>query len=176
MTISLIGYRGTGKSRVAPLLAQRLGWAWIDADVELEQRVGRTIQEIFATDGEAEFRRLERGLLQELLQQPQLVLATGGGAILNADTRADLRAAGPVVWLTAAPLTIARRIGGDRRSATQRPRLTKLSPTQEILHVLAAREPLYRECATLTIATDRRRPKGIADEILETLALEDSHE
>ena len=81
MVITLIGYRGTGKSTLASPLAQRLGWDWIDADVELERRAGRSIQSIFATDGEPEFRRLERELLAELLLRDRLVIAAGGGAV-----------------------------------------------------------------------------------------------
>ena len=106
MILTLIGTRGTGKSTVAPLLAERLGWDWIDADVELERRAGRSIREIFASDGEPVFRALERQNLLELLQRDRLVLAAGGGAILNADTRRDFRAAGPVVWLQATPRAV----------------------------------------------------------------------
>ena len=92
MLVSLIGYRGTGKSSVAPRLAARLGWTWIDADTELEHRAGCSIKQVFAAEGEAGFRQRERDVLQELLQRDKLVLAAGGGAILNADTRRELRA------------------------------------------------------------------------------------
>src|SRR4051794_28059143 len=113
MLITLIGYRGTGKSTVAPRLASRLSFSWADADVELENQTGRSIREIFATDGEPEFRRLEREVLMQLLKRDRLVLAAGGGAILNEQTRQDFRDAGPVVWLQASVETIARRILRD---------------------------------------------------------------
>src|SRR5512144_1080339 len=103
MIITLIGTRGTGKSTIAPLLAARLGWEWIDADIELERRAGKSIREIFATEGEPAFRTLERQTLVDLLKRDRLVIAAGGGAILNPDTRRDVQSAGPVVWLQATP-------------------------------------------------------------------------
>src|SRR5215218_314511 len=113
MVITLIGYRGSGKSSVAPALAERLGWTWADADPLIEQRAGQTIREIFETSGEPKFRRLEREVLVELLGGTNLVIAAGGGAILSAETRHDMRQAGPVVWLRADVATLSARIGAD---------------------------------------------------------------
>jgi shikimate kinase len=169
MIITLIGYRGTGKSTVAPALAARLGWDWIDADVELERRAARTIRDIFATDGEGEFRRREREVLIDLLRRTRIVLAAGGGAVLNPQTRRDFRAAGPVVWLVAAPETLATRLAADPASASQRPQLTSRSGLDEIRALLAEREPWYRETATLTVSTENRTPEEIVDEILTRL-------
>ncbi|MBI1347701.1 shikimate kinase [bacterium] len=166
MIISLIGYRGTGKSSVAPALAERLGWDWVDADVALESRAGRSIREIFATDGEPEFRRLERETLKFLLQRDHLVIAAGGGAILNAETRRDFRHAGPVVWLTAEVATIAARLQADPTTAARRPSLTGQSFTDEIASVLKVREPLYRETATIIMPTEHRTVAEIVREIL----------
>jgi shikimate kinase len=165
MIVTLIGYRGTGKSSIAPRLAERWGSDCIDADVELERRAGRSIREIFATDGEAEFRRLERDVLVDLLQRDRLVLAAGGGAILNADTRRDFRAAGPVVWLQADVSTIAERIGADVSSAARRPNLTSAGTVAEIENVLRQREPLYRETATLIVNTTGQTVDALVDEI-----------
>jgi len=169
MVITLIGYRGTGKSSIAPRLAERLQFDWIDADVELERRAGRSIREIFATDGEAEFRRLERAVLVDLLQHDRLVLAAGGGAVLNAETRRDFRAAGPVVWLQADVATIAARIAADASSAARRPNLTSAGTVAEIENVLREREPLYREPATMVINTTGKAVEAIVDEILEAI-------
>ncbi len=169
MIITLIGYRGTGKSRIAPLLAERLQWPWADADVELERNSGRSIREIFATDGEPTFRAMERLQLIELLKSPQLVLAAGGGAILNAETRADFKAAGPVVWLQANESTIADRILGDRQNSAHRPNLTPQGGREEIRAMLAFREPLYAETATMTVRTDNRHPQSVANEIFAAL-------
>lgn len=154
MIITLIGYRGTGKTSIAEPLARLLGWVTVDADVELESRAGRSIREIFDTDGEGEFRRLERETLVDLLSREKLVIAAGGGAILNSETRADFQAAGPVVWLTASADTIEQRIYGDQTTAGRRPNLTSQGGRAEIEAMLAQREPLYRECSSLEIATD----------------------
>src|SRR6185369_11029470 len=150
MVITLIGYRGSGKSTVAAPLAERLGWSWIDADAVIEQRAGCSIREIFAAEGEPGFRRRERDVLSELLRGDKLVIAAGGGAILSAETRADMRAAGPVVWLRASVETLAARIAGDATTAERRPNLVS-GGVQEICDLLAFREPLYRECATIVI-------------------------
>ena len=152
--LALIGYRGTGKSTVGMRLARRLQWDWLDADNELERRAGRTIKQIFATDGEPTFRQLEREVLIELLSRQRLVLSTGGGCVLNADTRRDLCAAGPVGWLKASVETIASRILLDKTTKARRPNLTAAGGIDEIRTLLAQREPLYRACATITIDTE----------------------
>src|SRR4029079_3154262 len=96
--VFLIGYRGTWKSTIAPLLAERLSYDWIDADDELELRAGKSIAQIFADDGEGEFRDLETQIFAELSRRSRAVVALGGGAILREANRAAIRAAGPVVW------------------------------------------------------------------------------
>lgn len=169
MVITLIGYRGTGKSTLAAPLAARLGWGWLDADVELERRAGRSVQEIFTTDGEPEFRRLERELLSELLRRDRLVLAAGGGAIGNAATRADLKSAGPVIWLQASVDTIERRLATDPTTGQRRPNLTRSGGRIEIERLLAVREPLYRECATIMLDSDNIAVERLVEEVLRQL-------
>ncbi len=164
MVITLIGYRGSGKSVVAQELAGRLGWDWIDTDAAIEQAAGRTIREIFAAEGEAGFRRRERETLAELLNRDRLVVAAGGGAILNGDTRRDMKAAGPVVWLQASIPVLAQRIADDPATAQRRPSLAG-GGTEEITRLLAEREPLYRECASLTVFTDNLSVAEIAERI-----------
>jgi len=156
--IILIGYRGTGKTTLAVPLAERLGWAAVDADIELERRAGRSIREIFDDSGEPEFRRLERATLIELLGRQQLVIAAGGGAILNPETRRDFQQAGSVVWLRASIDTIEQRLYGDATTTQRRPNLTASGGRQEIERLLADRDPLYRECATINVATDEPLP------------------
>jgi shikimate kinase len=154
MILTLIGYRATGKSTVAKPLAERLGWSWVDADVELERRAGRTIREIFDTDGEPEFRRLERETLVDLLQQDRLVIAAGGGAVLNPETRQDFKDAGPVVWLNASVDTIEQRLYGDATTVERRPNLTSTGGRDEIERLLKQREPIYSDTASLIVQTD----------------------
>lgn len=181
LMLILIGYRGTGKTTLAEPLAARLGWTAVDADVELERRAGRTIKQIFDDGGEPEFRRIERETLVELLTKDRLVIAAGGGAILNAETRRDFKAAGPVVWLKASADTIEQRLYGDATTAQRRPNLTASGGRQEIEQLLAQREPLYRECATLEVATDEPLPgrtelpdvESLVGYVMETLQLSD---
>lgn len=171
MVITLIGYRGTGKSSLAPRLAAKLNFDWVDADAELENSTGRSIREIFATDGEAEFRRLERELVSKLLQRDRLVLAAGGGAVLNEATRNQMREAGPVVWLQASVETIAKRILRDDTSATSshRPPLTSLNGIDEIRTLLAQREPLYRKCATIQVVAEGSSLENLVQRVLAEL-------
>src|SRR5947209_3837687 len=98
--IFLIGYRGSGKTSVARVLAERLGWDWVDADQAIEKREGRSIRAIFASDGEESFRDLESMLLVELFLQKPLVVATGGGVVLRENNRRILRESERVIWLT----------------------------------------------------------------------------
>ena len=158
MILTLIGYRATGKSTLAQPLAERLGWSWVDADVELERRAGRTIRDIFVADGESEFRRLERETLVDLLTRDRLVIAAGGGALLNPDTRQDFKAAGPVVWLKASVDTIEQRLYGDVTTTERRPNLTATGGREEIERLLEQREPIYRDTADLVIQTDEPLP------------------
>ena len=166
MIVTLVGARGSGKTAVAGPLAERLGFDAVDADEEIERVAGRTIREIFAADGEPEFRRLEREVLVDLLTRDGLVLASGGGAVLDPLTRADLRTAGPVVWLNASADELARRIAGDDTTDARRPSLTGGGVLAEIAELLEHREPLYREVATLVVETEGRTPDEIAETCL----------
>jgi shikimate kinase len=166
MNLLLIGYRGTGKSTVARLMAERLGWRWIDADIELESRAGKSIAAIFREDTEKAFRDLESEVLAKLIRMDEHVLALGGGVVLRAENRKLIKQAGGVVWLTAGPQTIQTRIAEDPTTAARRPNLTASGGIEEIRALLAQREPLYRECATIQIDTDGRTLADVADEIL----------
>jgi len=165
----LIGYRGSGKSAVARLLAERLGWTWLDADAVLEQRQGRTIRQIFADDGEGKFRDIEAAILAELCCLCERhVIATGGGVILRSDNRQRLKQSGTVVWLTADPATLWQRLQDDAATLERRPNLTT-GGLAEIEAVLRAREPFYAECAHLAVETAGRSPEDVVGAILERL-------
>lgn len=165
MNVFLIGYRGTGKSSVARCLADRLGWKAVDADDELEQRAGRTIREIFASDGEVVFRELESAVVADLAAADRTVVALGGGAVLRPENRAALRDRGLVVWLQASAPVLAQRLAQDTTTQDRRPSLTPQGVLAEIEQLLAVREPLYRQCADLAIDAETRTPDEIADEI-----------
>jgi shikimate kinase len=149
---------------VARLLAERLGWSWLDADAAVEAKYGRTIAEIFARDGEAAFRDMEAAVLAESCQLSQHVVATGGGAVLRASNREQMRRAGRVVWLTADHDTIWARLQADTAAGHSRPALT-VGGRAEVEELLRIREPLYRACAEWVVETAGRTPEEIAEEI-----------
>jgi shikimate kinase len=175
MVVTLIGYRGTGKTVVGRVLAARLGWEWCDADDQIEQMAGMTIQDIFTHKGVAGFREIEREVMQRLLtatgrrETPGLVISAGGGAVINADTRREMHTAGPVVWLTASSSTILMRLAADASTRQRRPNLTNLTEREEVETVLREREPLYQACADVIVETDGRTCDEIVEEILRAL-------
>jgi shikimate kinase len=168
--IRLIGYRGTGKSAVAQALALRLGWEWIDADVELELRSGKSIAAIFADEGEPAFREMESAVLAELADRDRVVLATGGGIVLREANRTLLRKGATVVWLKARPETIFRRVSDDWNTVSRRPNLTT-GGIEEIRDLLEQRTALYRQCADLEIDTDEKTILQVGEDILSRLHL-----
>ncbi len=165
MVITLIGYRGSGKSAVARLLATALNLPWIDSDDVIEERTGRSIREIFAEHGEAEFRRLEQSVIHEITRQQSLVIATGGGTILAENNRRCMKAAGPVVWLQASVANLAERIQQDETTGDRRPSLTGQSVAEEVESVLASRLTQYQDAATIVVDTDGLSLQQVADEI-----------
>jgi shikimate kinase len=167
VNITLIGYRGTGKSTAARLVAQRLGLLWIDADVHVEELSGRTIREIFQAEGEAGFRDRESAVIRELTARDRLVIAAGGGAILRPDNFQAIKSSGMVVWLVAAPETIERRLAADPTTNARRPALTAFGGSDEIRQLLSERDHLYRSCADLIVETDDCTPERVAEQIVE---------
>src|SRR4051794_15326813 len=165
LVIFLVGYRGSGKSTVARLLAGRLGWGWVDADHVLEGRAGRSIREVFAAEGEAGFRDRESAVLTDLCRLERHIIATGGGVVLRQANRDLLRRSGRVVWLAADADTLWERLRGDAATGERRPPLAG-GGRAEVEEVLGFREPLYRACADLTVRTAGRTPEAVVDEIL----------
>lgn len=151
--MALIGYRGCGKTSVGRIVARRLGRPFVDTDERIESRAGRTIREIFATDGEPYFRTLEREALVAALAAPLQVISLGGGAVLSADNRADLESAATCVWLTAEIDTLVARVRADPRSAERRPALTGDDLVDEVRRLLDERVPYYAALAAARIDT-----------------------
>lgn len=164
MNLVLIGYRGTGKSTIGKVLAARLGRPIVSTDREIVLRAGSSISEIVSAHGWNHFRDLESAVCQELAGRDNLVIDTGGGAILRQQNVDVFKRNGRLFWLTASVETIAARIG----SGTQRPSLTGTkSHVDEIRDVLAERTPKYRAAADVTVSTDGRSIGELAAMILE---------
>lgn len=172
MPLTLIGYRGSGKSSVGRVLAGRMGWDFVDADEEIERITGTSIARIFRNEGETGFRRREDAVMAQLLGRERWVIAAGGGAVLSERTRGALAASGPVVYLRISPETAEKRMQNDTLTAQRRPALTGLPLREEIATLMTVREPLYRECATLTLEANDCAIEEIAAEILTALPAE----
>ena len=142
---------GSGKSTVGRQIARRLGLPFVDSDHVIEQRLGCSIREYFAREGEDAFRDIEQQVLAELAQGTDAVVATGGGAVLRAANRQALRAGGKVVYLRSSPEELYRRLRHD----TQRPLLQVEDPLARLRSMHAERDPLYRETAHFQIETGR---------------------
>ena len=167
-----IGYRGTGKTTVAQKLAARFALSVFDSDAEVERLSGKTIAAIFEQDGEPAFRDFEESVIVNILANPSpLVLSTGGGAILRSTTRNLLRHSGKVVWLTASPETILRRISNDAATQTMRPSLTALPMYEEIVAVLEQRQTLYSATAHTVIDTDCMTADDIVERLIEAMGV-----
>lgn len=169
-SIALIGYRGTGKTTVAQLLATRLDYDWVDVDIEVELQAGKSIAKIFDESGEEAFRDLEAEVVARLCGQERTVVALGGGAILREESRKCLARCPWVVWLKASSEAIEKRLLGDPTTSARRPNLTNHGGRTEIDELLRRREPFYRTCATLEVDTEDRTPAEIADEIFEAIS------
>ncbi|MEO7774791.1 MAG: shikimate kinase [Steroidobacteraceae bacterium] len=160
--IYLIGPMGSGKSAVGRHLSRLLKIPFHDSDVEVEKRTGVDIPFIFEREGEVGFRQREREAIALLTTLEPIVLATGGGAVLDPDNRRLLAAHGCVVYLQASPAQQLHRVGAGR----SRPLLHNVDPAVRLQQLCIEREPLYREIADHIVSTDNRRVHKVAEFIL----------
>lgn len=169
--ITLVGYRGTGKTAVAARLATRLGCPWTDADDVLEREAGVSIATLIRDRGEPCFRDHESDLLARLLAGEAGVLATGGGVVLRPGNRELLTTRGrPVVWLWAPADVLRARLAADPATAARRPALAGGDVLDEVAAAVAAREPLYRSVADAVIDTTSDSPERLAERLAGWLA------
>jgi shikimate kinase len=165
-SIVLVGMMGVGKSSIGRRLAARLGVPFVDADAEIETAAGMSIADIFARHGEADFRSGEARVIARLLEGGPQVLATGGGAVMNAETRAAIKAKGVSIWLCADFDVLMRRIN---KRKNDRPMLMTADPAATLRQLLAEREPVYAQ-ADITVQSREVPHDAIVGEIMRALA------
>jgi shikimate kinase len=175
-SIVIIGYRGSGKTTVGRRLADWLGYAFADSDAAVVERfAGMPIKQIWEQHGEPAFRQAEGQVVEELVQQPKCVIALGGGAVIDfngssAGREAVMSADVLRVYLQADAETLASRIAGDVHSAQSRPSLSGIaSAIEEVVTVLAKREPVYRSVADVVVDVARLTPEQAVEAILNHL-------
>jgi shikimate kinase len=166
MNIILIGYRCSGKSNVGKLLAEELGWEFVDLDVVLEHRAGTSIESLVADRGWDFFRKLEHDLIAEVCRKDGLVIAPGGGAVIQQENVCLLRNNGFVVWLKGEAPTLRARMLKEERAGKLRPSLTGSDSLEEIEEVLALRTPLYQQAADLMVDTTELSAEAVARAIV----------
>jgi shikimate kinase len=169
-SVVLIGLMGAGKTTIGAALAKRLGREFVDLDHVLEAKTGVSIATIFEVEGEAQFRDRETATLRELAHSENIVLSTGGGAVLRPENRALLRGMGRVIYLHAPPEVSYQRL----RRARDRPLLKTDDPLARLRSLYEMRHPLYLETAHLVIDSDRENYTQVVQTVMDKLALRES--
>jgi shikimate kinase len=167
LSLSLVGMPGCGKTTVGRHLARQLDQRFVDADHEIEQRIGMPIREFFAAHGEEAFRDVEQQVIEELAGRPGQVLATGGGAVLRPSNRDALHSRSHVFYLRSTPEELARRLRHD----TQRPLLRVADPLKRLRELYRERDPLYRRTAHFVVESARPSVLGLVGMVLMQLEL-----
>lgn len=170
MNVVLIGFSGTGKSTVGELLAKRLGWQFVDTDERVELAAGKPIHRIFAENGQAAFRTLEREAVEEALQGSSRVVSVGGGAVVDPASRKRMRDGNLVLLLDAEAATLYRRLA-TAVVDEPRPMLSDPDPLARITALKANRDPLYREVAHSIVSTEGLDPEGVVVRIVSSISL-----
>lgn len=166
--IALIGFMGTGKTAVGKALAEKLGRSFVELDSLIEQKAGKSIPDIFQQDGETAFRELEIELTKEVSKDKSLVIACGGGIVLNKINIDRLRESSGMVYLTASPGVILKRVANEEG---QRPLLEVDNPTLAIREMLSSRKPFYERAADIKIDTSRLDINSVAEQIIDKLGI-----
>jgi shikimate kinase len=165
-SVVLVGMMGVGKSSIGRRLGARLGVPFVDADTEIEKAAGMSIPDIFARHGEADFRSGEARVIARLLDGGPQVLATGGGAVMNADTRQQIKTKGVSIWLNAELDVLMRRIN---KRKNDRPLLQTADPAARLQELLVEREPFYA-LADLTVQSRETPHETIVTDIMTALS------
>jgi len=165
MNIVLIGYRGSGKTTVGSRLAARLQMKFVDTDDLIESKEGH-ISDIVKSKGWDYFRRLEKSVIEEISKGSNLIIAPGGGAVLDTDNVNALKRDGLVIWLKADQQTLLKRIQKDQGSSTRRPTLTGKGTLEEIEETISERGPFYEKASEIQIDTSAMDVEAVVEDIL----------
>jgi len=166
MNIVLIGYRCSGKTSVGKIIAGKLGKDFLDTDVLIEENTGTSIEAMISKEGWDRFRDIEKSLIEEVSRADNLVIATGGGIVMNEENVINLKKNGWIVWLNGKAEVLKERMEREQRSGKIRPSLTGADPLEEIKNVLDARAGLYEGASDLVVDTSSMTPAEVADQIL----------
>jgi shikimate kinase len=169
MNIVLIGYRCSGKTEVGKILASKLRRDFVDTDELIEENTGCSIESIVSSKGWRYFREIERGLIMEVGGRDSLVIATGGGVVMDGENVNSLRRNGWIVWLNGNAGVLKERMDRDQISGKIRPSLTGADPQKEIEEVLRMRKPLYEETYDFAVDTSTLSAKEVAALIVKSL-------
>ena len=169
--IALIGFMGTGKTAVGTVLAEKLGKEFVELDSLIERKAGKTIPEIFEQDGEIAFRELEIEVTKEATRKKNAVIACGGGVVLNKINIDRLGQGATIVYLTASPGAILKRV---LKEGEKRPLLNTETKTKKIQELLNLRKPFYERAADITVNTSKLSIDSVAEQIVEKLGEDES--
>lgn len=169
--VALIGFMGVGKTAVGEALAKKLNRKFVELDLLIERKAGKSIPEIFQQDGEVAFRELEIEVTKQIAKEKYLVIACGGGVVLNKINIDRLREESRIVYLSASPRVILKRISGERG---ERPLLKVDNPTLTIQGFLRFRKPFYETATDITIDTSKLDIDSVAEQIISRLKEDES--
>ena len=169
MNLFLTGYRCSGKTTIGKSIARTIDWSFVDSDLLVTQKSGKSIQNIIDTQGWNAFRRMERSALKQICANDRQVVATGGGVVLDDANIKAMQASGMVIWLDAGAETIQERMLQDKSSENFRPALTDKGRMEEIEDMLLQRKPYYESASDFAINTDGISVNEITQRIIEKL-------
>jgi len=169
MNIVLIGYRCSGKTAIGKILARELRRGFLDTDLLIEKNTGCSIEIIISRHGWDYFREIEKGLVEEASRRDNLVIATGGGVVMDKENVKNLKENGWIVWLKGESEVLKARMDNEQKSGKIRPSLTGADPLEEIKQVLEARTPLYEQASNLMVDTTTLSLREVTSSIIKAL-------
>lgn len=174
MNLFLIGYRCSGKTTIGQSVAKAMDWSFVDSDMLVIKKSGKSVKDIIDSEGWDAFRRIERSALKQICTKDRQVVATGGGVVLDPANIEAMKTSGTVVWLDASVETIRNRMGQDKSTENFRPALTDKGEREEIEDMLLKRNPLYKRAGDFCVHTDDMPINAITQAIIGKLNRKDS--